>query len=348
MTGVQNDVDPRPAGAALSESPLAGARVLVTGGFGFIGSSFAHRCVAEGARVRVLDCSLPGSGANQANLAGIWDEVEVIEGDLRDRDVVTAAVQNVDYVLHSAAQTSHTHSMTDSLLSLDVNCRGTLELLEAIRRDPGQPRFVHVGTTTQLGPMVQEPVDESHPEFPRDMYSATMVGSEKFVLIYAHAHGLQATVVRLSNTYGPRAAIHSADLGFANYFIGRALQGEGLTIYGDGSQLRSLLYIDDAVDALYRAALSPLTAGEVFFASSDRTYSVIEISDAIVRHLGGWIETIPWPEGRKAIDVGNAVIDSTKIRRMLGWEPAVDLEAGLARTRDFYRELAGTYLGGVQ
>lgn len=323
---------------------LAGATVLITGGFGFIGSNYAHLCLAEGAHVRVLDCHLPGSGANRTNLVGIRESVELFEGDVRDPAVVSKAVEDVDFVLHCAALTSHTLAMADALVTLDVNIRGTLHLLEAVRRSNANPKVVHVGTTTQLGPMIQELVNELHPEFPRDVYSATMVGSEKLVLIYAHAYGLRTTVVRLPNTYGPRAAIHSPDLGFVNYFIGLGLQNRSLTIYGDGEQLRSLLYVEDAIEALRLAALSDATDGEVFLASSDRAYTVAELAESIARHVGGEVAHVPWPEERKAIEVGNAVIDNSKIRHTLGWKPRVDFATGLERTYRYYGPNLEAYL----
>ena len=323
---------------------LAGATVLVTGGCGFIGSNCAHRFWAEGAHVRVLDSFLPGSGANPSNLDDIHGRIEFLEGDVRDRGIVSEAVKDADLIVHCAALTSHTRSMADVVETLDVNCRGTLQLLETVRNSDADPKLVHVGTTTQLGPMIQEPANELHPEFPRDMYSATMVSSEKFVLMYANVYGLRATVVRLCNTYGPRAAIHSMDLGFVNYFIGLGLQKRTLTVYGDGKQRRSLLYVDDAVEALRLAALGDATDGEVFFAGSDGTYTVGEIAEAIASHIGGEASYVPWPEGRKAIDVGDAVIDNSKIHGSLGWTPKVDLETGLARTRDYYATNLATYL----
>jgi UDP-glucose 4-epimerase len=324
---------------------LSGATVLITGGSGFIGCNIAHRCVADGARVRVLDCHLPGSGANPANLADIHDQVEFVEGDVRDAELVVRAVAGADVIFHGAAMTSHTRSTEDPLTTLDINARGTINVLEAARLSPSDPKLIHLGTTTQSGPMVREPVDELHPEFPRDMYSATMVGSEKFVLIYAQVHGLRATVVRLCNTYGPRAAIHSADLGFVNYFIGLGLQRKTLTIYGAGEQLRTLLYVDDAVEALILAALNPATDGDVYLASSDRAFTVNEISQAIVRNIGGEISSVPWPKERESIEVGNAVIDDAKIRATLGWQPKVDLPSGLHRTHDYFASRLEAYLG---
>lgn len=323
---------------------FSGKTVLVTGGLGFIGSNFALSCVANGGKVRILDCALPGSGANPVNVEALDGIVDVIEGDVRDPGVIGPAVDGVDVILHSAAQTSHTRSMADALVTLDVNVRGTLQLLEAVRESGTDPKIVHVGTTTQLGPMVHEPINELHPEFPRDVYSATMVGSEKFVLIYAHAHGLRATVVRLCNTYGPRAAIHSPDLGFVNFFIGLGLRGREMTIYGDGKQLRSLLHVEDAVDALARAALSEEADGEVYLASSKTTFTVAEIAEAVAEHVGGSVAYVDWPTERKAIEVGNAVIDSSKIKASLAWSPRIELDDGLISTARYYGSRLEQYL----
>jgi UDP-glucose 4-epimerase len=325
-------------------STLKGKNVLITGGLGFIGSNLARRCLDLGARVAIYDNLDPHGGGTLYNVHDIKDNVELHFKDLMDFDALGEQVYGRDAVFNCAASTSHPLSMRDPLFDLDVNSRGVVNLLEALRRFNRTAKLVHVGTSTQLGPLQYEPADENHPEFPTDIYSANKSASEKYVLIYARAHSMPATVVRLSNVFGPRATIRSPEFTFNNYFIGLALQKKGITVYGEGEQLRNVLYVDDAVAALIAAALTPASTAHTFFAVGDHHYSVAQIAAATVACMGGTVAHVPWPQERKAVDFGNAIISNKKIRATLGWAPEVAFEAGLERTREYYATCLAEYL----
>jgi UDP-glucose 4-epimerase len=325
-------------------SALAGKRVLITGGLGFIGSNLAHRCLELGAHVAVYDNLDPHSGGTLYNVDGIKDSLELHFNDLLDFDALVEQVYGRDIVFNCAASTSHPFSMREPWLDLDVNSRGVLNVLEALRRFNKQARLVHVGTSTQLGALRYQPADEHHPEFPTDVYSANKSASEKYVLVYARAYSLPAVVVRLSNVFGPRATIRSPEFTFNNYFIGLALQGKPITVYGEGRQLRNVLYVDDAVTALITAAISTKSCGETFFAVGDHHHSVAEIASATAACMGGEVKHVPWPVDRQAVEFGDAVITNAKMRSMLGWSPSYTLHDGLARTRDYYRSCLQHYL----
>lgn len=323
---------------------LRGQRVLITGGLGFIGSNLAHRCTSLGARVTIYDFLDPRSGGNMQNVKGIEEAVEIIVNDLRNFEGVSAAIRHKDIVFNCAAYTSHPQSMTDPLTDIEVNCKGTIHVLEAARRFNPDVKIVHVGTSTQIGRMMLTEVSETHPEFPLDIYSANKSASEKYALIYENAYRLRTTVVRLANNYGPRSNIRSADFGFVNYFIGLGLQNRELTVFGDGSQLRNISFVGDSVDALILAGLSESSQGQVFFAVADRQFSVAEISDAIATHIGGTVRFTEWPKNRAAIEIGDAVISNAKMKATLGWEPRVSLVSGLSYTKDYYVRCLDRYL----
>lgn len=324
---------------------LAGKRVLITGGLGFIGSNLAHRCLELGASVAIYDNLDSHGGGTLFNVHDIRDSVELHFKDLLDFDELVEQVTGRDIVFNCAASTSHPLSMREPWFDLDVNSRGVVNLLEALKRFNKTAKLVHIGTSTQLGPLQYEPADENHPEFPTDIYSANKGASEKYVLIYARAHGLPATVLRLSNVFGPRATIRSPEFTFNNYFVGLALQNKDITVWGEGEQLRNVVYVDDAVAALITAALSDASNGHTFFAVGDHHYSVAEIAATTVRCMGsGTVTHIPWPPERKAVDIGKAVLSNAKIRTMLGWAPQVSLEEGLRRTCDYYKGCLGEYL----
>lgn len=322
---------------------LNGARVLITGGLGFIGSNLARRCLELGAKVTIYDCLDPRSGGNMFNVHDIESNIEIVLKDIRNFEGLSAVVRKQDILFNCAAYTSHPNSMKEPTIDIDVNCKGVIHVLEAARRFNPDLKIVQVGTSTQIGKMQINPVDESHPEFPLDIYSANKSVSEKYMLIYGSYYAMHTTVVRFANVFGPRSNIRTPDFGFMNYFVGLALQGKELTMFGDGAQLRNVSYVEDCVEALVMAAV-PASDGQVFFASADRQYSVAEIADAIATHIGGSVRRVPWPKDRAALEIGDAVISNAKIKRMLPWGPRFDLGEGLKRTGAYFRPVLQKYL----
>ena len=205
--------------------------VLITGGLGFIGSNLARKCVQLGLDVTIYDSLDPNSGGNLYNIAPFRNDVRLVIGDITNYEHLVQVLIDCELIINCAASSSHPYSMREPLLNLDVNSRGVINLLEAVKKVNRDATMVHLGTTTQFGPLHYQPADEYHPEFPTDIYSANKSVSEKYVLIYAKAHGLNASVVRLPNTYGPRAAIHSPEYTFNNYFVGLALQRNAITVF---------------------------------------------------------------------------------------------------------------------
>ena len=323
---------------------MRGERVLITGGLGFVGSNLAHQCLELGAEVTIYDCLDPRSGGNIHNVDDIRDDVRIIVNDIRNFEGICSVILNQSILFNCAAYTSHPNSMKEPLIDVDVNCKGVINILEAARRFNAQLKIVHVGTSTQIGRMIENPVTEEHPEFPVDIYSANKSASEKYVLIYGRAYKMRVTIVRLANIFGPRSNIKSSDFGFINYFIGLALRGRELTVYGEGGQLRNVTYVDDCIAALALAATSEQSNDQVFFAVGDRQYTVAEIAKGIVEHIGGAVKFVEWPTERKAIEIGDAVISNEKIKSMLKWNPRWSLDEGLIRTKAYFHERLNQYI----
>lgn len=323
---------------------LTGKRVLITGGLGFIGSNLAHRCLELGAEVTIYDCLDPRSGGHMQNVKSIESDVRIVLNDIRNFEGVSGCIRGQDILFSCAAFTSHPNSMKEPLIDIDVNCKGVINLLEAIRRFNRECRMINIGTSTQIGRMIINPVTEEHPEFPVDIYSANKSASEKYVLVYGTAYNLWTTSIRLANVYGPRSNIRSPDFGFMNYFIGLGLQGKTITVFGGGEQLRTITFVDDVVSALISAASSDSARGEAFFAVADRQYTVAEIARAIAEVIGGKVVHVEWPRDREVIEIGDAVISSVKLQTALRWKAEVDLQSGLALTRDYFRPVLRTYL----
>lgn len=323
---------------------MKGQRVLITGGLGFVGSNLAHTCLNLGAEVIIYDCLDPKSGGNLYNISDIKKNVEVILNDIRNFEGVCSAVLNKDIIFCCAAYTSHSNSMKEPLIDIDVNCKGTINILEAARRFNPDVKIVHIGTSTQVGKMRGNIIDENHTEFAVDIYSANKSASEKYVLIYGSAYKMRTTVIRLANNFGPRSCINSADFGFTNYFIGLALQNKEISVFGKGDQMRNLSFIEDSVNALVLASQTEKANGETFFAVSDNQITVMQIAQAITNTLGGEIKNIAWPEERELIEIGDAVISNKKIKERIGWRPVYSLEEGLRITQYFYSPILNKYL----
>lgn len=324
---------------------MKGRRVLITGGLGFIGSNLVHRYLDLGARVTVYDCLDTHAGGRLYNIEDVKDDVQLRVNDILNFEKLCEEVREQELIINCAASTSHAHSMKEPWFDQDVNSKGMINLLEAIRRFNPEARFLHLGTTTQLGPLQYQPADEKHPEFPTDIYSANKCVAEKYALIYTKAHQIDATILRISNVFGPRASIHSPEFTFNNYFIGLALQDKAITVYGDGAQMRNVLYVDDVVNGLVLIAQEPRSKGEVFLLAGDQHYSVLDIAGQTVKHIGsGELTNIPWPEERKKIDVGDAIISNKKIKSLIDWNIEDDLESGLKKTKAFYENCLNKYL----
>ena len=323
---------------------LSEKKILITGGLGFIGSNLADKCLHLGAKVTVYDNLDPRLGGNLQNISSFKKDIELIQKDIRDADALTEAVKGQDIIFNCAAYTSHAGSMREPLEVIDINCKGTINLLEAARKVNVDAKIIHVGTSTQVGKMQLNVVDELHPEYPIDIYSANKTVSEKYVLIYNSAYKMRTSVVRLANNYGPRATIKSPDFGFINFFVGLALQNKEITVFGEGGQLRSFSYVEDSVEALIAVALSEKSNGQVFFAVSDEQVSVHQVSEKIVKIIGGKLKQIDWPNERKVIEIGDAVISNKKIKEVLGWKPECTVEEGLKKTKEYFTPVLEKYL----
>lgn len=321
-----------------------GKKVLITGGLGFIGSSLSIEFVRLGAQVSIYDNHDPKAGGNKFNIESIKDDVRLLNEDIRDFDAIKGAVIDKDVIINCAATTSHPHSMREPWETLEVNTKGAINLAEACRQFNPVSRLIQLGTSTQLGVQVTTSADEYHPEYPLDLYSATKSAAEKVFLIYGRAYGLPISVLRLPNVYGPRAAIHSPEFTFNNFFVGQALKGGPVTVFGDGSQKRNLLFVDDAVEAILALIGYDDQLGDVFFVGAKNHISVVEVASEIAKVFDCQVRSLPWPTDRKAIEIGDVQLNTEKINLTLNWSPKTTFAQGLKLTREFYLPNSSHYL----
>ena len=327
-----------------SDTAFRGARVLVTGGVGFIGSTLATRLVAAGAAVAVLDNMYGEGGANPANIAPVRDRVAVAIGDLNDAGTVAPLLDGRDFVFNLAGRSSHMGSLADPLADLDINCRAQLGLLELCRRHAPRARIVFASTRQMYGRPDRLPVDESHPLRPPDPNAVSKMAGEAYHLLYHRIHGLETVALRLTNTYGPRMRIKDANQTFLGVWLRRLIEDRPFEVWG-GEQRRDLTHVDDVVDAFLLAASVPAAVGRVFNIGGERTVSLAELARLMVAaNGGGSFELKEFPAERRRIDIGDYEADDSAFRDLTGWRPRVTLPEGLAQTLAFFRDHRGDYL----
>jgi UDP-glucose 4-epimerase len=323
----------------------AGMRALVTGGLGFIGSHIAKRLVDLGAEVTIVDSLIPEYGGNLYNVREIEDRVHINFSDIRDPWSIRYLLRDQDFIFNLAGQVSHVDSMEDPQTDLDINCRSQLSLLEALREINPGARVVFAASRQQYGRPQSLPVTEEHPLAPVDVNGINLVAGESYHLLYNQVYGLRAISLRLTNTYGPHLLMKHGRQGFITVFIRLAIEGEPITVFGDGSQLRDFTYVDDAVEAFLDVALTESAYGGAFNVGGLEPVSLLEVADLCqqIAGAGGTVETAPWPPEREKIDIGSIYVDHAKLTEATGWEPSVALRDGLERTIAFYKEHGDHY-----
>lgn len=316
---------------------LSGKNILIFGGLGFIGSNLANLCNDMGAIVTIVDNLDPDCGGSLDNILEKGGAIKIITESMLNYEKISDVVKNQNIIFNLAAATSHKLSMEKPIINTKINCLGVINVLEAIRNFNISSKFIHVGTTSQLGKIKISPANEMHPEFPLDIYSANKTASEKYVMIYSQSYKMKCTVARFSNVFGPRSSINNANLTFNNYFIGQALKNDYINIYGTGNQIRNSLYVDDAVNALIMMASSDETNGHIFMATHDEHHSVKEIAEETINCFGaGKLKYTPWPKGKLEIEIGDVFFDNSKIKNFLQWQPNYSLREGLLKSAEFY------------
>jgi len=317
----------------------------VTGGLGFIGSNLARQLLAlDAAEIVLVDSLIPEYGGNQFNIKEIEKDVTVNVADVRDEYSMRQLVRDKDVLFNLAGQTSHVDSMTDPYTDLEINCRAQLSILEACRHNNPGIRIVYASTRQIYGRPESLPVDECHLLRPTDVNGINKMAGEWYHILYSNIYGIRASALRLTNTYGPRMRIKDARQTFLGVWIRNLLRGDEILIYGDGSQLRDFNYVDDAVEALITAALSDKAVGEVFNLGSQPPLSLKELAELLIKlNASGRSRIVPFPEERRAIDIGDYYADFSKAVRLLGWKPRITLAEGLKRTLEFYREFGEHY-----
>jgi nucleoside-diphosphate-sugar epimerase len=316
------------------------AHYLVTGGAGFIGSHLAEELERRGERVRVVDDLSTGHRRNLAHLR----TVQLVEGDLADPDVARRAMEGVDYVLHEAAIPSVPRSVKDPVTSNRANIDATLNVLVAAR-DARVKRVVYAASSSAYGDAAALPKREDMPTAPLSPYALQKLVGEQYMKLFTSLYGLETVSIRYFNVFGPRQDPSSPYSGVISLFATALLQGRQPSICGDGEQTRDFTYVANVIDGVLRACTAPKASGEVINVATGGRVSINELCAAMARLIG--VEGSPAHVEPRPGDVRDSQADITKARELLGYEPIVSFEDGLARTVQWYREqqAAGSNVG---
>ena len=313
--------------------------VLVIGGLGFIGSNLTRRLVSLGARVSVLTPSRERHAALVSELES--HGVDIIEGDLRDHSLVSRLVAGQSVVFNLSGQSGALRSMEEPWSDLDVNCRGTLVLLDALRHVNPTAKVIAVGSRLEYGRPESMPADELAMGEPLSVHAIHKRTVEQYLRLYRRLFGLRFAIARVTNPYGPGQPAGRTAYGIINRFIHLAIADQTLTLYGDGRQLRDYIHVDDVVSALLALAASPASDGGAYNVASGTGTAMADLAAMVIDIAGaGRIAHVEWPPLAAQVEAGDFVASIARIGRDIGWAPAIALRDGLSRTVSFYRAQA--------
>lgn len=305
--------------------------ILVTGGAGFLGRNLTRTLLDLGARVTVTVRSAEATLGRGLDTGG--GQLVVEQADLRAAEAMQRVVKDKAVIFNLAGRSGAVRSMEDPWTDLDVNCRGTLVLLEAARRANPDAKIVFPGSRLEFGKPQYLPVDEQHPLEPLCVHGVHKLAAEKYNLLYHRVYGLRTTVFRITNPYGPGQPRERVDYGIVNRFIHLALAGEPIPVFGEGAQVRDYIFVDDVVRAFLVVGATEKGDGKVYNIGSGEGIKMLDVAHLIIRAVGGGrVVRLPWPPLAALIETGDFVADISAAVTDLGWRPRVCIEEGIART----------------
>lgn len=318
---------------------------LVTGGAGFIGSHIVERLLRNGQAVRVLDNFSTGKRSNLASFAPAHPgsgtlpgagTLEVVEGDLRDREAVGRAAAGVEVIFHQAALASVQRSIAQPAEVNAVNVDGTLHVLEAARAC-GVRRVVFAGSSSVYGNAADLPKHEEQRPVPLSPYAVSKLAGEEYLRVFNEVYGLETVTLRYFNVFGPRQTADSEYAAVIPIFLSQLFRGERPLIYGDGEQSRDFTFVTDVVEANLKAAAAAGIAGQTINIACGRRHTINELCRNLIEYCG--LDLTPAHAAPRAGDVRHSQADIARAAALLGYAPGVEFEHGLRLTWQWFRSL---------
>lgn len=311
-------------------------KILITGGAGFIGSSLAKELVSYGAKVTIVDAMLPLYGGNLFNLEEIKNDIEFIKGDIRNERLMETLVKEKNIIYSFAAQVSHLDSKDQPLLDLDINGRGHLIILEAVKKYAPQARILFPSSRMVYGKIIHTPTDEKHPTKPLSIYGIHKLLAEMYYRYYFETFNIDTISVRIPTPYGTHQHMKHNKYSVVGWFLRQSFNGETIKIYGDGKQFRDYIYIDDVVNAFLLLGLNG-KSGEIYNLGTSEKTRLIDMVDAILTETKkGHKEYVPYPNNYVIGGFGDYVANYEKIKTDVCWEPKTRLKEGVKKMVRYY------------
>lgn len=323
-----------------------GKNVLITGGGGFIGSNLAIKLVNSGANVSIMDSRLQPYGFNLFNLNPIFDKINLDYSDIRNKKAIEKNILEKDIIFNLAAQVGEKGGEENPFLDWDINVRGHKEFLETCLEKNPDARVIFSGSRLQYGKTNGvEIISESHSMNPITNYAKNKLIGEGMYEEF-DSRGLSTVRFRITNPFGPRASISNPGYCIVNWFIGRAINGQDIPIYGEGLQARDYIFIDDLTEAFAISGVHKNAAGKTYNVGSGEKTLFKDMAEKIVDLSGNeqtQLKFIEWPHDAKNRETGNFIADISKIKKELEWSPRYSLEEGLKETLKYYRNYGKYY-----
>ena len=305
---------------------------MITGGMGFIGSHLSEELLSEKHNLVILTKSF----FKKQNITNISKKIKVEKIDVTDFKKLGKSIQKnkPDVIIHLAGQTSHLQSFENPLKDIDSNAKSTLFILEEIRKKKLKCRFILGSTFVVIGRPQKLPVDERTPCWPTMIYGANRLASEHYCKIYHEVYGLDTLTFRITNSFGPREQVVSTK-NAVNFLIHEAFLGKTVTIFKKGNFFRDIIYVSDVISGI-KTIMKKGKSGELYWISSGKKIWFYELGKLLEKLTGAKVKFVKEPNYTKKVDVGNFVVDNSKLRT-LGWKPKINLNQGIKETLEYFK-----------
>lgn len=319
-------------------------KVLITGGLGFIGSNIAHKLVEFNSKVTILDAQFALYGGNKSNLRGIENKVEFITGDIRNFRLMEKLIEDKDIIFNLGAQVSYIDSIDIPFEDMDINCKGSLIVLDSCRHRNPKARIVFPSSRMVLGKIKYSPVDENHPTEPLSIYGIHKLTGEKYHIAYNKTYGLNTVILRITNPYGIRQQMKHSKYSLVGWFLRQAMEAKTIKIFGDGNQLRDYIYVDDIVQGILCAGADNKKTCEIYNLGFGKSVKFRDMIEIVIDTVGqGKVEYVPWPADYEHIETGDFEISIEKAKKDWDWKPSIELIDGVRKMYKYYKKYQSLY-----